>query len=1486
MNTHDQTDGSVQPQAGQPEAAVRTGLLAAGAHRWQSLARAARVRWIAAAALALAAVSFTVVSLGVGSPPSIPAISLATVPLFAATAGDKPVMALALSVEYPTVGAQYTPGGSTDSTYSNTNEYLGYYDAEACYTYNNAPTETPASGLTATDYKRFDRSGAATSRMCTNGFSGNFLNWASNSAIDMLRLALSGGDRYIDTSTLTILQRAVIPNGDPICMWNSSNFPAKQLQKDGGGAGKYWGAIPTAMVTLAAGNDLWVANTLNRVYFGTSKTGSCSDTSAYRVGSTALTTGGTTAGFQPVPTSLPSDASSSCANENGTCSFTGTKEVWYGAGNNWSVASATSSISCSNGVFGDPIVGTAKKCYYRTPSTTTTSTTTAALNSDGFFYARVQVCDVASSALQDVRDYGLCKQYPNGNFKPTGSIQKYADQLRLAAFGYLMDQTASYNPGGRYGSVLRAPMKFVGAKTFDTNGVDNTVTGGNPNAEWNASTGVFVTNPDGDTTQTPNISGVINYLNKFGRTGPVPGRYKIYDPVGELHYEVLRYLQGLQPSTAAVSSISTDMYDGFPVATSWTDPYGGGRSNTADYSCLKSNIVTIGDINTHDGNRLPSASAANNIPDIDYWRGVVQKFEMNTSGTYVDGQGATRSIANPNTPNSNPPSGSTNSQILGTAYWARTHDIRGTDWTGSAAQQRPGLRVKSFFFDVNEYGSGNNASFRQNNSQFFTAAKYGGFETDSANIGAKPYNTRGNPFQNQDGSNNNDVWQDTAAPGEAKTYYLQSSARGVLRAFDSIFSQATTAARSVAGSAISSKNISPSGDTIFQGAFDTTDWSGDVLSVPLTVSTNNVVTAGTTPNWTAATRLGLLSSPVTSRNIIVGRAGATSSPVAATFTWANIDASLQASFARSTPAAATDTLGQDRLAYLRGDRSREGTTFRTRSKLLGDIVNSGVAYSGTPTTVLSAELNYTTFYTSNASRTGTIFVGANDGMMHAFSAVTGDELFAYIPSWVAPNMPALTAANYNTNHQNYVDATPFVAEAKVGSAGTSADWKTVLVSGTGGGGRGMFALDVTSPTTFSKSNVLWEFTQNDDADMGFVIGRPQILKLRTSAPGATAAYRWFAVVTSGVNNYVADSAGVFSATGKPTLFLLALDKAVGDAWTTGGTTPNYYKISFPIDTTLAATKPTGMINFSAALGTARELTQIFVGDLHGNLWKLNFAAVGSADWNIGSLSAFNKGTTGSPIPYPLFVAATPGGVVQQISMAPALVAGPVVNGVPSTYVAFGTGRYLDTGDKTSTTQNSLYAVYDNGSAVADANPVGSGAISGRGRLQTGSVSTITGVITVPAFTWGRATSDSDTTQRSGWYFDFGFTGERQISNVSVKGDSIIFGSLIPASSGAVGSCAAAGGSGREYQVNIDTGNGKSIVSNVGLLGEPFVAEITGATSYTTSSSTGRKTKTVTSQVLQQGSNGVSTSSQVTTTSVAGRLSWRQINNYQDLRTAP
>ena len=349
--------------------------------------------------------------------------------------------------------------------------------------------------------------------------------------------------------------------------------------------------------------------------------------------------------------------------------------------------------------------------------------------------------------------------------------------------------------------------------------------------------------------------------------------------------------------------------------------------------------------------------------------------------------------------------------------------------------------------------------------------------------------------------------------------------------------------------------------------------------------------------------------------------------------------------------------------------------------------------------------------------------------------------------------------------------------------------------------------------------------------------------------------------------------------------MLELGKAAGTSWTLG---TNYYKISLPFDSTLGATKATGLVNFAATLGNAREVAQMYMGDLHGNLWKLDFSMEGSANWTMTKLSAFIKGTSPSLIPYPLFIAKDGAGNEQPITMAPNVAPGPTPT---SRYVFFGTGKYMETADKSSTAQQTVYMIYDdNTNTSGDSSPVGASAISSRSRLRAGSSTVSTGAVAVLPFVAGRAMSSTTddmaaTTTRSGCYFDFSTAGERQISSATILGEKVTFGSLIPGASSA-SSCSAPGGSGKQYTINI-CGNGGATDSTVGLLGEPLLIEIPGATTRTISDSTGRRTKTVTYAVIQQGSAGVSATPGTTTvTSIIGRLSWRQINNYQDLRNAP
>lgn len=1409
---------------------------------------------------ATATLSF--IALGQATPPSIPAINLSAEPLYAIGTRDKPTLSLALSVEYPTVGAQYvgTPAATTDNSYAPTTEYIGYFDAESCYSYVNDAD----AGL-----RRFDRTDAATDRACGGtGFSGNFMNWASSSAVDVLRLGLTGGDRIVDTATLTILQRAVLPEGR---FWNDSNFPSKRLS-----ANLVSGALPNTLKGTHTG-DIYVANCYNRIHFGTAATGSCdSPGNNSNLGISSSQAVGPVTSFS----SLPTGFTATCATRGQTCSFSGVLEVAYGRGSNWKVAPAYNGVSCSENVFTGGSGNNSATCYTRPYTGTWTppgaSNGTSVLSSDNFFYSRVKVCESTSGTLQDPRTE-FCLKYPNNNYKPVGNLQKYSDRVRVAAFGYLID-----NQNSRYGGVLRAPMKYVGPKTYDSSGVLAATT--NAQLEWNENTGVFNANPE---AAAEGKSGVINYLNQFGRTGTSQGTYKTLDPVGELYYETLRYVQGLGPTSNASSGITTAMKDGFPVYTTWTDPHAGGAS-TGNYSCLKNNILVIGDVNTHNDKSIPgnttrltdsefsrTANTGSNEPDFTFWTKVVDGFETNVGVNYTNGQG-TFTTTNPNIASGSlrglqtQDTGADKASfyMAGMAYWANTNDIRGSGWTAQPTKQRPGMRVTTYVLDVNEYAQQSVPSARRN-SQFFLAAKYGGFKDRSG---------KGNPFLAADGSTDNSNWEKPTEAGEARTYFLSSSARSVLAALDGIFATIAVEGNSIAGGAISTQSLTTDTGYIYQAQFDASDWSGDLISYPITLNSSNSATIGDTASaqWRASPRLDAKAH--TSRAIYVGRVTPVSGSAATAFLWDSIETGLATALNKATPTSPADTLGQSRLNFIRGDRSLEGTTFRRRGSVLGDIVNSAVAYSGAPTPRISAA-DYQTFATTNRNRIKTLFVGANDGMLHAFNAANGEELFAYIPSWLGPKLPALGAATYNTTgHQSYADGSPVVAEAQVGS-----NWKTVLVSGTGAGGQGVFALDVTNPNPstatgnanpFDASKVMWEFTDRDDSDMGNVMGKPQILKFRTSAPTSTPAYKWFAVVPSGVNNYVND--GNYSTTGNPALFLLDLSKPATTAWELG---TNYYKISLPINSSISATTPSGLINFNATLGIADQVEQMYMGDLHGNLWKLDFTPYGTANWNISKLSAYYNaaGTT----PLPLYIARDSLTRIQPITVEPALISAPN----NTTVVVFGTGRYFESADNvvnTSTQTQSVYAIYDNGSTTADRSSPTS-IVGGRGRLQAGTVNSA-GAISVASFAYGRATSDTDATQRSGWYFDFPQSGERQISNFAVFGNAVVFGSVVPPDALA-GSCGA--GSGSQYRVNVATGNGTSQASTVGILGEPLVLDIPGAATLTTTDNVGRRVRTIKGQVILQGATGLTAlSSQPTDTYQVGRLSWRQISNYQELKNAP
>ena len=376
----------------------------------------------------------------------------------------------------------------------------------------------------------------------------------------------------------------------------------------------------------------------------------------------------------------------------------------------------------------------------------------------------------------------------------------------------------------------------------------------------------------------------------------------------------------------------------------------------------------------------------------------------------------------------------------------------------------------------------------------------------------------------------NQMLEDAAAYGKGK-YFTATDAAGLTAALNKAIADIRALSSAAAAVATNSTSLN-AGSQVYIAKFNSEFWSGTLLSSP--ISSAGVIGA---PTWNSDTTL---ASPNAGDRVVV-----TYKPkkeVGIPFRWP-VDASkpdkteLESEQMTALGSAAV-------LNYLRGDASNEGTgsgKLRPRPNTkLGDIVNSSPQYVGKPVGQYENQnvfrqayesTTYVAFRNAKLGRTPMVYVGANDGMLHGFNASTsgadkGKELLAYVPGQVYSNLKSLSDQNYT--HKYYVDGSPTVADAQVGG-----EWKTVLVGGLNKGGKGIYALDVTDPATFSEANaediVMWEFT---DADLGYTFSRPMIVKTNAG---------WAAVFGNGYNNTVAtpDAAAV-STNGYAMLYIVNL----------------------------------------------------------------------------------------------------------------------------------------------------------------------------------------------------------------------------------------------------------------------------------------------------------------------------------------------------------
>ncbi len=576
------------------------------------------------------------------------------------------------------------------------------------------------------------------------------------------------------------------------------------------------------------------------------------------------------------------------------------------------------------------------------------------------------------------------------------------------------------------------------------------------------------------------------------------------------------------------------------------------------------------------------------------------------------------------------------------------------------------------------------------------------------------------------------------------------------------------------------------------------------------------------------------------------------------FVWDKLAAGQKAALDASPLDGVADGLGARRVAYLRGVRSDEmgmpGGIFRVRDGVLGDFINSNLVYVGAPAADGSGT-DYRAYYEARKGRVHAVYAGANDGMLHAFDAKSGVELFAYVPGAVLDGLNQLSRPDYV--HRPYVDGVIAVADAQA-----KGKWKTLLATGMGGGAQGVVALDVTDPADFAGgAGVLWEFTDRDDAEMGNVFNLPVIARFRTKLTGGVPEYRYFVMVGSGFNNYLDD--GHANTTAPAVLFLLAVDKDASEPWQLG---VNYFKFKKPI---LDASLPNGLSSPAVVTGEDGAVRYAYAGDLQGNLWRFDFT--GSMPW-----AKENKATT------PLFTALDDKLRRQPVTTQPRVVFAPGGGYV----VLFGTGKFMEEGDADPAgfAIQSFYGIYD---------PLQkSYAISGRPQLEA---RTLVKAADMLQFSGKEFVYDTAAGGRRGWYFDFPAsdkTGERSVSNPLLESGKLLFNSLMP--------CAApcAEGGGRSYVLNALSGlpigkDTSGMLSRLGMLTAPVALGTSVASSAR--NSFGKAIAIRRSSVIQAGSGGAEGSvaagqgdgegGLAETALPAMRFSWREILNWQELRMA-
>lgn len=590
---------------------------------------------------------------------------------------------------------------------------------------------------------------------------------------------------------------------------------------------------------------------------------------------------------------------------------------------------------------------------------------------------------------------------------------------------------------------------------------------------------------------------------------------------------------------------------------------------------------------------------------------------------------------------------------------------------------------------------------------------------DPNNSPPVPWNV--NPMPSENATRIDDLWH-ASINGHGK-FVVASDAKEFAKALKAALD--TISERTASGSNIASSSTKTDAGTLtFAAKFTSGSWIGDLSASPFNAALTGV---STTPLWKLSDTFGTtgVNSGFANRYVLTTWNG---SPI-------RFDTSYPGASQFERTGGTDSVSGVDNISYINGDQSKEigrpNGTLRTRVYPIGDIVDSSPAYN---------------------ADTKTVYVGANDGMLHAIDATgtnMGKVLFSYIPMGLAiTDLKTLSAVEYD--HRYFMDGQiDTITRAKQGYN------KNILLGAPGRGAKGVFALDVTNPSVNSTALFLWDKTYNVDNDMGYVLGN---VRLRQSnKKDALGKQKTFAIVPNGID----------STNGKAVIFIYELSST--------GAVDATYKL-----TTDNATNNGMMSTGLADLDGNGTIDTIYGGDLLGRVWKWDVSTIpvnGGPTLTGTKLFTATDGTNAQPITGGIGVARDSNGQI---------------------FVGFGTGRLISLSDLPGNSgyvnqTQSLYGIKDLNTTVARAD------LEARSIPFTGTMNNLP--------VRGFQSYQDLPSAKKGWYINLGVpaataAGERVITSPTMVGSAMWITSVIPAQGS---DCSGALGSGYLNVLNIFTG---------------------------------------------------------------------------------